>query len=106
MIVIYELTCTKNNKSYIGKNDSEKSDEHYPAGRFWDESENQELVDDAYRYGSKFFEVKLLLETDTLDAHTMNELKDFLIIKRKTLSPDGYNKNTFTDPKTKTDFDQ
>ena len=95
MIVIYELTCTQTQKSYIGKNNSEKSEEHYSHGRFWDESENEELVNDD-RYGAKAFEVKILLETEVLENFVMNEFMDALILKRQTLAPNVYNRQTFT----------
>jgi translation elongation factor EF-1beta len=90
-VIIYKITCLKNNKSYIGKS-VKTFNERYLDGKFWSQTHNQDLQDDAYKYGSEFFNVKIILDSESVNEEDLATFENALIQKHGTMIPYGYNK--------------
>lgn len=89
MSFIYRIMCTKNGKSYIGKTERMFED-RYPDGRWWAETHNKMLMDDAFRWGQEFFETEILAETKLIGSDLL-ALESFFIDRFRTMRPHGYN---------------
>jgi len=87
-MLIYKITNTINNKSYIGQ--SSQTFESRYANRWWKTTNSRLLKEDAKIFGHQNFFIEIL-EKNISSRERLNELEKEYIIKYDSFGPNGYN---------------
>ncbi len=87
---IYQIYCSINKKSYVGKSIKKKFYNRYSKNEWWRGTDNKELIKDYNIYGYKNFIVKIILE-NIEDIGILRELEGYYCKYFNSMIPNGYN---------------